>query len=386
MAAILGWATNWLAIKLTFWPVTFKGIKPWLGWQGIVPRKAAKMAQIAADKSINRIGNLQELADKIGIDAITDQIVNHADPRIEELVDEVMAEDFDEIWQRAPTVIKQQVYHTVRQHLPYTMEDTVFEVVEQIDDMIDMTEMVVDALTQRPEVLNRMFLESGQKELSFIVYSGLYFGAIFGLIQLFIWCLIPQAWVLPAFGFLVGFATNWLAINIIFRPLRPFRLGKWVIQGRFLRRQKEVAASYSHILASELITAPQILNTMLNGSHADALESFIQLRVKEVLKEFGIQESLVNTFLGEGALDKIGASMTRLYLRRAVEPFEDEVFTQARSQQVEKLLRDKISNLSPEEFQEILRPAFQEDEWTLIFVGASIGLLAGFAQLFFIFS
>ena len=125
---------------------------------------------------------------------------------------------------------------------------------------------------------------------------------------------------------------------------------------------------------------------MLNGSHADALESFIQLRVKEVLKEFGIQESLVNTFLGEGALDKIGVSMTRLYLRRAVEPFEDEVFTQARSQQVEKLLRDKISNLSPEEFQEILRPAFQEDEWTLIFVGASIGLLAGFAQLFFIFS
>ena len=110
------------------------------------------------------------------------------------------------------------------------------------------------------------------------------------------------------------------------------------------------------------------------------------MRVKEVLKEFGIEESVVNAFLGAEALDKIGASMARLYLRHAVEPFEDDAFTRARAQQVEKLLCDKISSLSPEEFQEILRPAFQEDEWTLIFVGASIGLLAGFAQLFFIFS
>lgn len=344
------------------------------------------MARIAADKSVSRIGNLQDLADRIGTDVITDQIVNYADPRIEELVDEVMADDFNEIWQNAPDVIKQQVYHTVRQHLPYTMEDTVFEVVEQIDEMVEITEMVVDALTERPEVLNRMFLESGAKELNFIVRSGLYFGGAFGLLQLLVWYLTPQAWVLPTFGFLVGFATNWVAINIIFRPIRPVKIGPWTIQGMFLRRQNEVALSYSHILASELITAKQIMKTMLNGSHASALEGFIQLRVKDVLKEFGIEESMVDSVLGAGALDKIGASMARVYLRRAAEPFEDEKFTQFRSQEVEDLLREKIAELSPEEFQEILRPAFQEDEWLLIFVGAGIGLLAGFAQLFFIFS
>lgn len=386
VAALVGWATNWVALKLTFWPVEFKGLHPWLGWQGIIPRKAGKVARIAADKSVARIGNLGDLADQIGTDVITDQIINHADPILEELVDEVMNEDFAEIWAQAPDVIKQQVYHTVRQNLPYTMEDTVFEVVEQIDELVEIREMVVEALIERPEILNRMFMESGEEELSFIIRSGLYFGGLFGLIQLLVWAITPQAWILPVFGCLVGFATNWLAINIIFRPLRPVKLGSLRIQGMFLRRQKEVAASYSHILASELITAKQIMKTMLHGSHADALQSFIQHRVRDVIAEFGIEESMVDSILGKGALDKISASMARLYIRRAAEPFEDEKFAQVRARQVETLLREKISDLSPEEFQEILRPAFQEDEWTLIFVGASLGLLAGFAQLFFIFN
>jgi uncharacterized membrane protein YheB (UPF0754 family) len=40
----IGWVTNWLALKMTFYPLRFIGIPPVLGWQGIIPRKAAKIA------------------------------------------------------------------------------------------------------------------------------------------------------------------------------------------------------------------------------------------------------------------------------------------------------------------------------------------------------
>ena len=49
-------------------------------------------------------------------------------------------------------------------------------------------------------------------------------------------------------------------------------------------------------------------------------------------------------------------------------------------------LRTKMSALSPEEFEGFLRPAFQEDETTLILIGAFLGCLAGFAQYFILFS
>ena len=48
---------------------------------------------------------------------------------------------------------------------------------------------------------------------------------------------------------------------------------------------------------------------------------------------------------------------------------------------LEEALRDKMSNLSPEDYEATLRPAFQEDELTLILVGAALGLIAGLLQI-----
>ena len=50
---------------------------------------------------------------------------------------------------------------------------------------------------------------------------------------------------------------------------------------------------------------------------------------------------------------------------------------------LETTLRDKMRGLSGEEFEGVLHPVFQEDELTLILVGAFLGMVAGFAQAAF---
>ncbi len=50
------------------------------------------------------------------------------------------------------------------------------------------------------------------------------------------------------------------------------------------------------------------------------------------------------------------------------------------------MFRTRMQAMSSEEFQDLLRPAFQEDEWILITMGGVLGLMAGFAQLFFMFA
>ena len=66
--------------------------------------------------------------------------------------------------------------------------------------------------------------------------------------------------------------------------------------------------------------------------------------------------------------------------------FDDPVFTKERGVVVERMFRERMQAMTSEEFQELLRPAFQEDEWILITVGGVLGLMAGFAQLFFMFA
>jgi hypothetical protein len=48
VSAFVGWITNVVAIKMTFYPIEFVGVKPF-GWQGIVPSKAKKMAETGVD-------------------------------------------------------------------------------------------------------------------------------------------------------------------------------------------------------------------------------------------------------------------------------------------------------------------------------------------------
>ena len=50
-----------------------------------------------------------------------------------------------------------------------------------------------------------------------------------------------------------------------------------------------------------------------------------------------------------------------------------------------ELIRQRMLQLSPAEFQNLLRPAFQEEEAKLIIMGAVLGFIAGMAQLYFIF-
>jgi hypothetical protein len=48
---------------------------------------------------------------------------------------------------------------------------------------------------------------------------------------------------------------------------------------------------------------------------------------------------------------------------------------------VENTLKSKMQQLSVDEYEGLLRPAFQQDERTLIAVGAALGFLVGEMQV-----
>ena len=47
---------------------------------------------------------------------------------------------------------------------------------------------------------------------------------------------------------------------------------------------------------------------------------------------------------------------------------------------VRNLLREKMQRLDEKQFEALIRPAFEQDEWILITVGAALGFFMGEAQ------
>ena len=386
IAALIGWITNWLAIKLTFYPMEFIGIRPWLGWQGIIPSKAEKMARIAVNATIAKIGTVQEIFEYIDPRVMTQYVVDHSIPRTEEYVDEIMLAEHPTFWENLPQRARQLVYDRVRRRTPELVDSLVDDFSNNAEDLLDIQKMVIDQLSENRSLLNRIFLECGQREFRFIINSGLYFGFVFGLIQMVIWYSSQAGWILPAFGLLVGWATNWIALNFIFRPLHPVRIGPIRLQGQFLRRQPEVAESFCHIVTHEILTVGHLVDAILNGPRSHRARNLVRKHMKQLVDETaGMGKAFTQVTFGPASFANLKQRVGDLSIEIAEETFDDPMFESDRACAVEEIMRRRMEDLSPEEFQNLLRPCFQEDEIKLIMAGAALGFLAGLAQLTFIF-
>ncbi len=385
-AAVVGWATNWIAIRMTFHPLRFLGIPPWFGWQGIIPRKAEKMARTFVDTSMQRLGSLPELFAEMQPEVIAGHVERVLAPRLEHYTDDVMTASTGTLWQAAPLATRRRVYAAVGEQLPGLVRAVMAEIGSQVDDLIDFRHMVVTRLVQDRALLNRLFLESGAREFRFLIDSGYYFGFLFGLVQLGAWLLVETWWQLPLFGALVGWATNWLALNLVFRPLNPVRIGPWRVQGLFLKRQAEVAVVWCHIVTREILTIRRLMASMITGPRAARAQEVIFRHLKPLVDEaVAAVGPLASLAMRPDDLAAIERQLERKAIAVSADPFLDERFNEERARVVEQLLIERMESLPPAEFQDLLRPCFKEDEWILITLGAVLGALAGLGQAVFVF-
>lgn len=387
IAGIIGYVTNWVAVRMTFRPLEFIGIPPYLGWQGIIPMKARKMASISVESVLSKIGTLREIAEQMDPERIAGHIVATVDPLVPQMVDDYARQSgHADLWDTMPEALREVVYTRVRRKLPSKVRALTSDVADNIDDLLDLRLMVVDQLAADKELLNRIFLEAGEREFKFIVNSGLWFGFVLGLFQMGLQLVFDAWWILPVAGIVIGYVTNWMALKIIFEPLEPRRFGPVVVQGLFLKRQTEVAAVFCRLVTREILTLRNFVDRLLNGPRADRTHALVRRHLKPLVDEaVGLARPMVKMAIGT---DEYAQGVERMSVQAVAMSdlaFEDPVFNAERAVAVEHEMRARMEELTPAEFQYMLRPAFQEDEIKLIIAGAILGGLAGMAQSIFVF-
>jgi uncharacterized membrane protein YheB (UPF0754 family) len=389
VSAVVGYVTNWLAVRMMMWPLEFKGIGP-IGWQGVVPANAGKMARVVVDHSIKRVLSQDELLERVDAVKWMEEVNYRLEPIIEDIVDQVMSGTSNYglpvgnfMWSAAPAWVKNKVYAQVKGNLPDVLESIVEDMRENADELMDINEVIIEKLGDNKQMLVDIFMTAAHREFKFIERSGFYFGFPLGIPVMFIWYFYPSWWLLPLFGGLVGYITNAVAIYMVQKPLNPVKLGPFILQGLFIKRQKEVSRYYGEVFANDLITAEVVIGEMMKKpSSVERLRQLIQHEVKTAIEESqGLLKPLTVVSMGP----KEYAKISHIISERAFDEFQnldkrayrqiDKMFD------IENTIAERVGNLPPEEFFELLHPVIAEDEWKLIAVGAVLGLCAGFWQL-----
>jgi uncharacterized membrane protein YheB (UPF0754 family) len=385
VAALIGYVTKLLAIRMMFEPIEFVGFKPpYLGWQGIVPRRAAFMASVACETITSRLITPKEVFGRLDPDRVAKEIERPLLEDVETITREIMEQFQPRLWELLPENIRNLVLRRIKAEAPAVVSQIMVEVKANLDSVFDLKGMVVSNLVQHKRLLNRIFRESGRGEFQFIARSGIWFGAIIGVVQAVTWMLTHSALVMPAFGLFTGWFTDWLALKMIFYPKEPKRFfGLFTWQGLFLKRRKEVSAEYGALIATEIITPAKIIETVLSGPLSDRLFAMVQHHVQKMVDEqAGMAKPVLVLAVGTDRYKEMKRLVVQKIIERLprtlkhVERYAEDVMD------IRNTLVTKLQELSPAEFEGILRPAFQQDEWILIAVGAMLGFLVGELQVF----
>ncbi|RZQ61868.1 DUF445 family protein [Amycolatopsis suaedae] len=382
IAALIGYITKRVAIEMMFKPLEFVGIKPFLGWQGVIPANARRMATTAVDLLTSHLVDPKEIFGRLDPDRMVKELEGPLLRAVEDVTREVMEQHQPRLWEMLPARAQRMLLDQVRAQAPKVVARLLREVSHNIDDVLDVNDMLISAMVRDKALTCRLIKEVAQPELRFIARSGIWFGFVIGLVQFVVWALTKEPLVMPLFGFCTGLVTDWLALKMIFYPREPKRFLFFSWQGMFQKRRQQVAADYGGLIADEVLTVRNVMEAVLTGPKADRLFAMIQREVQRTIdQQASIAKPIVALAVGGRQYQELKKAAAAKAIEHLPETVRHAESYATEALDVRNTVVTKMRDLTPIEFEGILRPAFRQDEWKLIAVGAIIGGLVGELQV-----
>ncbi|MBV9311968.1 MAG: hypothetical protein JOZ73_14145 [Solirubrobacterales bacterium] len=403
LMGIIGYVTNWTGVLMLFYPVHFKGMRTeWMrslarmmphkiqqipgvmlggiGWQGIVPSRAQKMGSLAVDSGIAKLGTPKEFFTQLDPEKISEHLIESSRADMREIVDRVMMRERPQLWEELPRPLKELIYQRVEQQLPDIVHELTDRIAEHIEQLVNVKLMVIRRFS--PELANRVFLDMGSRELNFIKNFGFFFGFVLGIPVAAVIHFVTFPLLLPLLGVVVGWVTNWVALWMIYEPPEWKHFGPLKWKGLFIRRQPEVAEVYARIVADEIVTVANFGKELIEGPQSDRTRLLIETAMRPAIdRAVGPARPAVRAAIGGSEYDSIKQSFALEPVEKFMEPLSDPDFSRDQSKTIRKLITERMREMAPDDFGDLLRTATREDEWLLLLHGAVLGLAGGLVHL-----
>ncbi|GAS97899.1 uncharacterized protein RMCC_4864 [Mycolicibacterium canariasense] len=382
VAAFVGWSTKIVALEMLYRPQEFKGIGPF-GWQGIVPRRAGKVGSKTIELLTQNLLKPEELLQKVdakeAVEALREPLTEAVDEISRDLAEQIRPGLWDSLPEAARAAIKSRVHAET----PRVVESLLREMQSDLPRFVDVQFLAITTLVRNKDKLNKLMRGLGDNAMAFVRRSGIYFGLAIGVVQMVAWALFQNPWIMPAFGFGVGFISDYIALNMLFRPIHPTKyLGFIPFQGLLHAQRDTITRDYARILSEDLFSAEILFDGVLRGPGADKLFALVAKEVDAAIDaQTGMAKPLVQFAVGTERYNAVKNSLVHMVLEKLPTTLHEAQDYAMNALDLEQTIIDKMSQLSNEEYESILRPVFKDDEPTMIAVGAILGGVVGEIQV-----
>jgi uncharacterized membrane protein YheB (UPF0754 family) len=174
-----------------------------------------------------------------------------------------------------------------------------------------------------------------------------------------------------------GFFTNWMAVQLLLKPVKPVNILGFRLQGLLPRRQEELAERISSAIAERFLTREDILNFLRQVDPVAAMRTLLvekwDEKLGEILDSIPMAKMFISAERLQGIRDKIAGALAEeagAFTERLVDSLEGKI-------DLKETLRRNIMAFDVTELNDIIEQIGYREFREIAWVGAAIGLLIG---------
>lgn len=185
----------------------------------------------------------------------------------------------------------------------------------------------------------------------------------------------------PLFTAIIGWATNWLAVKMLFHPRKPLRLPFLNWQGLIPKRQQQLATEAAEIIEREILQQHLILSEIKKIELSPYLEKTAKSLVWERIGPQLQSIPLLGGFVNDGVLEKF-ESIAIEEIKKESSPLIEQVASEFESSvDLKRLIKDNIAAFDLDRLEQIVNQVARREFQTIEYIGAILGFLIGCIQV-----
>ncbi|MCC6782816.1 MAG: DUF445 family protein [Planctomycetes bacterium] len=193
-----------------------------------------------------------------------------------------------------------------------------------------------------------------------------------------------STWIgVPLLGGVIGWVTNWLAVKMIFRPIKPRRFLGIRVQGLIGRRQKDLAKSVGEVVGDHLVQHEDIVrgfrNVDLEAMLGDVLERGMAPKIEELRNL-----PLIGGFLTPDRIKDLRSGIVKQVMKQQDVIFEKLEQAVEQGLDVQELVEKKVASFQVEKLERIVLKVASRELRAIEWLGGVLGVLIGLLQVLLI--
>ena len=200
---------------------------------------------------------------------------------------------------------------------------------------------------------------------------------------------MPQApdlwtWItLPAIGALIGWSTNWLAVKMIFRPIKRRRFLGIPVQGLIGKRQQELAKAIGRVVGDHLVEHKDVLRSLNKLDFTGILNGVLDRGLSPKIAELR-SLPLIGGFLTTERVTDIRNSIVQGVMAHKETVLDEVERGLAKGLDVPALVEKKVAAFAVEKLESLILEVASRELRAIEVLGGVLGALIGIGQVAFV--